>query len=59
LDVTEPAERRASWREQPPEQSVEEILAVARPLPSGDEMVIEDLTAEEERRFFEADREVR
>lgn len=36
------------------EESVEAILAAARPLPSGDEMVIEDLTEEEERRFFEA-----
>lgn len=36
------------------EESVEDILASARPLPSGDEMVIEDLTEDEERRFFEA-----
>lgn len=50
----EPAKRHAPRHEQPPEQSVEEILAAARPLPSGDEMVIEDLTEEEERRFYEA-----
>lgn len=37
-----------------PEESVEDILTAARPLPSGDEMVIEDLTEDEERRFFEA-----
>jgi len=36
------------------EKSVEDTLAAARPLPSGDEMVIDDLTDEEARLFFEA-----
>jgi hypothetical protein len=33
---------------------VEEILAAARPLPPLDEMIIEDLTEEEARAFYEA-----
>lgn len=36
------------------EKSVEEILAAAHPLPPLDEMIIEDLTDEEERAFYEA-----
>lgn len=36
------------------EKSVASILAAARPLPLGDEMIIDDLTEDEERRFFEA-----
>lgn len=36
------------------EKSVESILASARPLPPDDEMVIDALTEEEERRFFDA-----
>lgn len=36
------------------EKSIEETLAAARSLPSGDEMIIDDLTDEEQRRFYEA-----
>ena len=44
-----PAPRGASL-----EQSREEVLAAARPLPPHEGMVIEDLTDEEERIFVEA-----
>jgi hypothetical protein len=40
--------------EDPREESVEEILAAARPLPLGGEMIIEDLTDEEEQAFYDA-----
>jgi hypothetical protein len=36
------------------EESVEETLAAARPLPPLEESIIEDLTEEEERAFYEA-----
>lgn len=36
------------------EKSVTSILAAARPLPAANEMIIEDLTEDEEREFFEA-----
>lgn len=36
------------------EKSVTSTLAAARPLPAGDEMIIDDLTEDEERTFFEA-----
>ncbi len=36
------------------EKSVASILAAARPLPAGDEMIIDGLTEDEERKFFEA-----
>jgi len=36
------------------ERSREEVLAAARPLPPHEDMVIEDLTDEEERVFVEA-----
>ena len=39
------------------EKSVEAILAAARPLPVGDEMIIDNLTEDEERKFFEAIRQ--
>ena len=45
----EPAPRGASL-----ERSREEVLAAARPLPPHEDMVIEDLTDEEERIFVEA-----
>ena len=44
-----PAPRGASL-----ERSREEVLAAARPLPPHEDMVIEDLTDEEERVFVEA-----
>lgn len=40
------------------EKPVKAVLASARPLPNGDEMVIDDLTDDEERQFFEAIRQV-
>lgn len=36
------------------EKSVDEILAGARPLPFGDEMIIEELTEDEQRDFLDA-----
>lgn len=36
------------------EESVEDILANAQPLPFGDEMIIDDLTEEEQRVFLDA-----
>jgi hypothetical protein len=36
------------------EESVEDILAAAKPLPFGDEMIIDDLTDDEERIFLDA-----
>jgi hypothetical protein len=45
----EPAPRGASL-----ERSKEEVLAAARPLPPHEEMMIEGLTADEERIFIEA-----
>ena len=45
----EPAARGASL-----ERSREEVLAAARPLPPHEDMMIEDLTDEEERIFIEA-----
>ena len=40
------------------EKSVAAILASARPLPDGDEMVIDELTDDEELRFADAIRRV-
>jgi hypothetical protein len=51
--MSEPATHRPSYGDTL-EKSVKSILAAARPLPPADEMVIEDLTEDEERRFFEA-----
>lgn len=51
--MAEPAKRR-TMHEDPREESVEEILAAARPLPLGGEMIIEDLTDEEEQAFYDA-----
>ena len=45
----QPAARGASL-----ERSREEVLAAARPLPPHEDMMIEDLTDEEERIFVEA-----
>jgi hypothetical protein len=45
--------KKRTVHEDPHEESVEEILAAARPLPL-DEMIIEDLTEEEARAFYEA-----
>jgi hypothetical protein len=50
--MAEPAKRRARHGDSL-EKSVEEILAAARPLRL-DEMIIEDLTEEEARAFYEA-----
>jgi hypothetical protein len=51
--MAEPAKKRATYEEQR-EESVEEILAAARPLPLLEEMMIEDLSEEEARAFYEA-----
>ena len=51
--MAEPAKKR-TMHEDRREESVEEILAAARPLPPLDETIIEDLTDEEERAFYEA-----
>jgi hypothetical protein len=50
-EMAEPAMKRTVQKD-PHEESVEEILAAARPLPPLDEMIIEDLTEEEERAFY-------
>lgn len=47
-EAREPASGGASL-----ERSREELLAAARPLPPREEMLIEDLTEEEERLFLE------
>jgi len=49
LGAPKPVPRGASL-----ERSREEVLAAARPLPPHEDMVIEDLTDEEERVFVEA-----
>jgi hypothetical protein len=51
--MAEPAKKRATYEEHR-EESVEDILAAARPLPPLEEMMIEDLTEEEARAFYEA-----
>lgn len=51
--MTEPAKKRATYVEQRKE-SVEEILAAARPSPPLEEMMIEDLTEDEARAFYKA-----
>jgi hypothetical protein len=48
-EARDPASKGASL-----ERSREEVLAAARPLPPHEEMLIEDLTDEEERIFLEA-----
>jgi len=48
-EAPEPTSRGASL-----ERSREEVLAAARPLPPHEDMMIEDLTDEEERIFVEA-----
>jgi hypothetical protein len=48
-EVRKPASKGASL-----ERSKNEVLAAARPLPLHEEMLIEDLTDEEERIFVEA-----
>lgn len=51
--MTKPAAHKPALGESL-EKTVDELLAAARPLPFGDEMVIDDLTEEEERVFLEA-----
>lgn len=51
--MTEPVTHRPVHGSMP-EKSVEEILAAACPLPFGDEMIIEELTDEEQRVFLDA-----
>jgi hypothetical protein len=52
--MSEPESRGLASRGRSLERSREEALAAARPLPPHDEMLIEDLTDEEERIFVEA-----
>lgn len=49
LEPRQPGSKGASL-----ERSKEEVLAAARPLPPIEEMVIEDLTDDEDRIFLEA-----
>jgi hypothetical protein len=51
--MAEPAKGPTTHEDQR-EESVEEILAAARPLPPLDEMIIDDLTEDEARKFYEA-----
>jgi hypothetical protein len=52
--VSEPGAKEPARRGATLERSREEVLGAARPLPPADEMVIEDLTDDEERLFIEA-----
>jgi hypothetical protein len=52
--MSEPGAHESAPRSPSLERSREEVLAAARPLPPHEEMVIEDLTDEEERIFIEA-----
>jgi hypothetical protein len=52
--MSEPEARRPASRGASLERSREEVLAAARPLPPHEEMLIEDLTDEEDRIFVEA-----
>ena len=52
--MSEPKARELASKGASLEQSKEEVLAAARPLPPHEEMLIEDLTDEEERIFVEA-----
>jgi hypothetical protein len=52
--MSEPGAREPASRGASLERSKKEVLAAARPLPSHKDMVIEDLTDEEERIFVEA-----
>jgi hypothetical protein len=52
--MSEPEPRQPVSKGASLERSREEVLAAARPLPSHEQMVIEDLTDEEERVFLEA-----
>lgn len=52
--MSEPEPRNPASKGASLERSREEVLAVARPLPPHEEMLIEDLTDEEERIFVEA-----
>ena len=54
--MSEPAAGRGRYGDTL-EKPVEDVIADARPLPGGDEMIIEDLTDEEERLFYEAIRD--
>jgi hypothetical protein len=52
--MSEPGAHESAPRSPSLERSREEVLAAARPLPPHEEMMIEDLTDEEERIFIEA-----
>lgn len=52
--MSEPQAHAVGSRGAPLERTREEILAAAKPLPPLEEMVIEDLTDEEDRRFLDA-----
>jgi hypothetical protein len=52
--VSEPEAREPVSNGTTLERSREAVLAAARPLPPSEEMLIEDLTEEEERLFAEA-----
>jgi hypothetical protein len=52
--MSEPEPRKPASKGASLERSREEVLAAARPLPPHEEMLIEDLTDEEERIFVAA-----
>jgi len=52
--MSEPETRRPASYGPSLERSREEVLAAARPLPPHEEMIIEDLTEDEERLFLNA-----
>ena len=51
--MSEPGVRRPTSSGESLERSKEEVLAAARPLPPHEEMIIEDLTEDEERIFLD------
>jgi hypothetical protein len=52
--MSEPERQQPACKGASLERSREEVLAAARPLPPHEEMLIEDLTDEEDRIFVEA-----
>lgn len=52
--MSEPQTHPVRSRGGPLERTREEILAAAKPLPPPEDMLIEDLTEDESRRFLEA-----
>lgn len=52
--ASEPQTRAVRSPGAPLERTREEILAAAKPLPPPEEMLIEDLTEDEDRRFLDA-----